>query len=241
MALIPVNRETLGSKRLKPLTSFAHLAKVPVCEIAAIEFPAAALSFPIVFIQRNGLFSPVALFSLGGNDNLFVGADGRWTAAYVPALLRAYPFVVQGDGKGGLSLMIEDASGLLSDTEGEALFGTDEKSDDAAPVGRALKFAGETAVQGNATRMLIDKIAAAGIIQSLDAAPSPGAQPVATGLFMVDEARLNALSDQALLDLRQAGALGPIYTHLVSLGQMPQLRARHEARQAAAGGAPNVH
>lgn len=234
MALIPVNRETLAGKRVKPLTSFAHLSKVPMCEITAPEFGAAAQNFPILFIERDGAFSPVVLFTPAPGDNLFVDEAGRWAGGYLPAVFRMHPFVMQQDDKGQPLMFIEEASGLLSDSEGEPLFGTDPQSDEAAPVGRALKLFTQIVVQGQATRAIMDKIAATGILQPLMNAPQPAGQPTPSGMHLIDEAKFNALSDETIIELRKAGALAPIYAHLFSLAQIPRLRARFDALQASA-------
>lgn len=43
------------------------------------------------------------------------------------------------------------------------------------------------------------------------------------GLYLIDEAKLNELSDEDYLELRKRGLLGPIYGHLASLNQVNRL------------------
>ena len=50
-----------------------------------------------------------------------------------------------------------------------------------------------------------------------------GASSALHGLLAVDEAKLNGLTDDALLRLRAEGLLGPVYTHLVSLRAIARL------------------
>jgi hypothetical protein len=235
MAFIQVTRATLGEKRLKPVTSFAFAAKTTVCEIVATEFPAIATCYPIFFVELEGALAPVALLALGEGDNLFVEADGGWSGGYVPGSLRRYPFAVQVNAQGAPTLLIDDQCGLLSDSEGEPLFGTDEASDMTSAVGKALQTITQLDVQTGPTRSLVAKIAETGIIRPVSLANEQDeiARPFA-GLRAVSESALNALPEEALLELRRAGALLPIYAHLVSLGQVAPLKARNRFRQAMA-------
>ncbi|HIJ37822.1 MAG TPA: SapC family protein [Rhodospirillaceae bacterium] len=236
MALIPVNRATLGDKKLKPVTSFAFAAKTPLCEIVAAEFYSAATGVPILFSGQGDMLVPVALMSLNGVDNLFVESNGAWSGVYLPAVLNRFPFVAQNNADGTPGLFIDDSCGLLSDDQGVPLFGSDEASDQASPVGRALQNVLSLDSQTRPTRDLVAKIAATGILQSVSLSPnaSPEDKPVA-GLQAVNQALFDALPDATILDLRRSGALPLIYAHLISLGQLAPMKARHDIRQAAAG------
>jgi hypothetical protein len=234
MALIQVTRATLGNKRLKPRTSFAFAAQVPFCSIVASEFGAIATSYPIFFLEQDGAFSPIALLSLADGRNLFVEADGGWSGGYVPAFLRRYPFGVQPNAEGIPGLVIDEDCGLLSDTEGEPLFGHDEQSDQASPVGQALQLISQLDLQVPPTRAVIAKIAETGIIQPITLGKPDGAEQQIGGLFAINETSLNALSDQTLVALRKDGALSVIYSHLVSLGHVPTLNGRAALRRAMA-------
>jgi hypothetical protein len=44
--------------------------------------------------------------------------------------------------------------------------------------------------------------------------------------FAIDEEKLNKLSNEQLLRLKESGALGPIYAHMVSLLQWPKVIQR---------------
>jgi hypothetical protein len=235
MALIPVTRETLGSKRLKATPSYAFAAKAAICEIVAAEFARAATAFPIFFVQRDGALSPFTLFGLEPTENLYVEADGGWSGSFIPAALRRYPFVVQATAEGQPQLFIDDATGHLSDSEGEPLFGTDERSDLASPVGRALQSITLLDVQRGPTRALIARIAETGIIQPITIAADEGEATLPIGgLHAINEASLNALPDATLIELRSANALPLIYAQMISMGHVQTLKARRKFRQAMA-------
>jgi hypothetical protein len=201
----------------------------------ASEFAAIATSYPIFFVETGGSLIPVALMGLSDSDNLFVEADGVWSGGYVPAAFRRYPFTVRPNEQGAPVLFIDDQCGLLSDSEGEPLFGTDEQSDLASPVGQALVTITQMDTQTAPTRALVAKIAETGIIQPITVAVDPSeAEKSLSGLHAINEAGLNALSDETFAELRRAGALLAIYAHLVSLGQVATVKSRSRFRLALA-------
>jgi hypothetical protein len=51
-----------------------------------------------------------------------------------------------------------------------------------------------------------------------------------TGLFRIDEARLNALDDEGFLKLRKAGGLSIAYAQLLSMNNIQMLAQLAEAR-----------
>ena len=232
MSLIPVSKETLGTKRLKPLTSLSVLSNVPHCEVLGAEFADIAANYPIFFVQRETVFIPIALFAVSAGANLFIDDQGRWDGAYLPAAFRRYPFAISpGESGNDQVLMVEED--MLSDDEGELIFGASQNSDldPDSIVGRVLRFTAESMQQGQATRRVVDAITAADLIlPASETFNVPAGQPFLPGFFSISEKRLNDLSDEKFLDLRRQGALPLIYLQLASLGQLGRLRIRHAAR-----------
>ena len=58
----------------------------------AVEMPAAS-EYAIVFAGTGDEIMPAAILGLRGDENLYLSADGRWDANYMPAFVRRYPFV----------------------------------------------------------------------------------------------------------------------------------------------------
>lgn len=242
MALIPVNRATLGGKRLKQTTSFTAFAKAPFVDIVGSEFAPVATCYPIFFMEREGHLVPVALMGLGATDNLFVEADGGWSGGYVPAIMRRYPFSVQTSAEGQAELLYDDASGMLSDDEGEPLFGADEEGDKSAAVARVLQLVSLLETQFPPTLATTAEIAATGIIKPISImVEQDGEEKPLTGLHAINEAAFNALSDESWLALRRSNAITLIYSHLVSIGQVASLKARNKFRQAMAQARRQAH
>jgi hypothetical protein len=235
MANAVLTKEAHGTKRLKPLENFDFLAKYPVVEVVMGEFSAAASVFPIFFVEREGAYSPIALLSLIDGQNMFVEPDGRWTALYMPAAFRRYPFSVgQGtvEGKEGPALFIEED--LLSDSEGEQIFAAEGQDEANSLLGRVLRLITETDRSHAQTRELIAELAAADVIRPANLqVQMQGQQHNIAGLFGVDEEQLRGLSDEAFLKLRHSGALSLAHIQMQSVGQVQRLIQRHQYRDVA--------
>jgi hypothetical protein len=232
--MIPVSKETLGTKRLKPLHDYNFVSNLAHCEILGSEFSQIALNFPIFFVDRGGVMVPVALMALEAGKSLFVDRQGRWTGLYLPTVFRRYPFNVSRgpDGAQPPQLLVDEE--MISDSEGEPLFGATEQQDldGTSLVGRVLRFAIEAEQQGSLTRVLTASISAAGIIEPAGKAMGlPDQQSFLPGFNAVNEQKLRELPDATFLELRRSGALALIYVHLVSLGQLARLQQLHMERQ----------
>src|ERR1700761_6114129 len=94
MAHIPVIKDQLAKKRLKPVADFKWLANLPVVEVVVGEFSSTASTYPIFFVEREGGYTPIALMSLTNDQNMFVEPDGRWSGYYLPAAFRRFPFTI---------------------------------------------------------------------------------------------------------------------------------------------------
>src|SRR6185369_4633807 len=72
--------------------------------IAAGEFVEACKDYPIVWVpagqdgQGKPQVAPIAVFGLQQGQNLCIDATDRWRVRYVPAMLRTYPFFLDGTG-----------------------------------------------------------------------------------------------------------------------------------------------
>lgn len=238
MAQIPVSKETLAKKRLKPLANFNFLAEQPVVEIVGGEFSSVAASYPVFFIEREGVYNPIAMLSLISGQNIFVEPDGSWSGYYLPAAFRRYPFTVtlqDVDGKPQVVLMVEED--MLSDTEGELLYPEDAKLEADSPISRTVRLMAETDRHHANTAAMVAQLKAADLISPSDLEVNlNGKKHNITGLFGIDEKKLTELPDDKFLELRKSGALSLAYMQLLSIGQVQRLVVRHNIRDAKARG-----
>lgn len=227
-----LHRDTHRDTRLAPLTdtSFGFARSAHSLPLTAVEFTEACKEYPVVFARDSqGQVLPVLLLGLRDGENLFVDADGRWTARYVPAFVRRYPFVLAQIDGSQLGVCIDQAwEGVGS--SGDALF--DEAGADTPFLAKALEFLHRYQAEHERTRLFCERLSSLGLLQEMNArADLPtGASFTLQGLMIVDEQRLLKLPDDSALALLRSGELAWIYSHLVSVANLRGLIDRLSAR-----------
>lgn len=219
---VPVSKERHAAKRIIRHTSYAFAASSAVAPIFPAELSHIAGEYPIAFIKDVDSYSPVALLSLTPERNLFVAPDGRWLGGYIPASLRRYPFVLGRSAESdNLVLCVDEASGLLSDTTGEPLYGTDWQP--SPFVNDVMTFLGRLEQSRKAMLAACAALAQHKLLVPWDLKIQMESRiKNVAGLFKVDEIAFDQLSDEVFLGLRRVGALSLIYSHLISV---PRLKA----------------
>lgn len=225
-SLVSVSPERHGGKAWRGFSGYLFAVGEAVLPLCAAELPRAAADMPVGFLRQNEAVSPVAICSLVPGRNFFIAPDGRWLGSYVPAILRAYPFaLVAGEGDRRV-VCLDEESGLLleaPDGEGAEPF-FDDQNQPAGKFAQVVDFLTHLERDRQATAALCALLDGHGLFADwpLKVDAGQGAQDV-TGVLRIDEAKLNQLSDAAFLELRKAGALPFIYTHLLSTQRLPVL------------------
>lgn len=250
MALHVLSPARHGHLRWHRPASHAFAAERQLVGLAASELGRAALTLPLTFIDQGGTWGLCALLGLVTGQNLYVGPNGQWLAAYIPANLRAHPFHLGWEGVDA-TLCVDEASGLLvADGTGEPFFS--ERGDLSAPVGEVWTFLSQAAEGILALEQAAGVLAQAGVLEpwSITLEGPEGPRALA-GLHRIAEGALNGLDDAAFAALRRAGVLPVAYAQMLSMGNLAQLahlgqaRAQAEAearaRAQAQAAAPMVH
>ena len=234
-----LDRETHRLRKVKASTSFGFARKANSLYLAAVEFSEAFKEYPIVFTRGgNGHIVPVAMLGLRARENLFVDDEARWTAGYVPAFVRRYPFVLADLGSQAMGVCIDEAYAGLNDTEGEALF--DTAGNDTPFLRNALEFLNRYQSEYQRTEAFCQRLEQAGVLVEMNAKADlvDGRSFMVGGLLVVDEARLMALPDATVLSLFRVGELHLVSMHLASLSNMKKLVDRMAQRQSPLQPAP---
>lgn len=218
-----ITRERHANRRWKRYTSYAFAAADALSPLTMQELPKAMMALPIGLLAvEGGSFMPMAIQGLKPGKNLFVARDGRWVVGYVPAVYRCYPFVLANIGDDKQALCVNEDSGLIEDGDGEPFFGEDGQPSKA--VDDVLTFLTLIAANLQVTRHACAALQKHGLIQPwpIKLQGAEGEQDV-EGLFRIDEAAMNQLPAEALLELRNAGALMLAYCQLLSMQHLPLL------------------
>ncbi len=224
-----ISRERHGGRRWQRTSGYAFAAQEATVPLVAAELPKAVMSLPLAFTEQADGYVPAAILSLLPGKNLFVSQSGCWAGDYVPAAIRGYPFRLATAEDGRQVLCIDEESGLLTDgPAGERFFAEDGKPDQA--VLAVLNFLTQVEQNRQRTATACAALKKHALIQPwpISLKTESGEQSV-TGLFRVDEAALNRLPADALLELSQSGALPVAYCQLLSMQHLPLLGQLIEA------------
>jgi len=242
----PISIEIHGSLGVDPVEKpYGFVAQSNLVPLTVTEFAPAALSYPVIFIGDARL--PVAVMALRGGENLFVSDAGDFRPeAYIPAYVRRYPFVFANDeAQKRLILCVDRAAPFIRDGGATPLFVDGKPS---PYVEQAMEFCNNFEQERQRTDAFVKLLTDLDLLDTREAVFTPrnpdgtaAAPQKIAEYFAVSEDKLKALPIEKLAELRDNGALGQIYAHLVSLLGWDRLIAltfqRNAEAQAVAGNA----
>ena len=224
-----LDRTKHAALRFTPVAGYRFAAELMVVPLSAAEVAEAAKHYAIVFPEEAPTL-PHALLSLVPRRNAFVDADGGWTAAYIPAHIRRYPFILApGNEPGSFIAAVDRAAPQFAGAEGEPLF--TEAGEPGPTLARALDFLRAFQGEIEATRGLMQTVLDAGVLvpRRIEIAREGKKERVLQGFRAVDPEKFNALADATFLEWRRNGLLPLIYAHLNSLSNVQRLPGRPAA------------
>lgn len=220
----PLSREvhgSLGVQRMDKPFLFAIGAHVVPMTVA--EFTFAAISYPIIFAGPERL--PLAVMGINQGENLFVNEDGSFVSgSYVPAYIRRYPFVLAADeAQQRLVVCIERNASIFTDKKKADLPLFEDNGEPSEYTQNAIKFCEDFEGERRRTESFIKLLMDLDLFEMRESVfnmPKEDGtfEPVKLAeYYAVSEEKLNALTGEQLLQLRDNGALEKIYNHLTSL------------------------
>lgn len=231
---VPISSELHKDNRWLRHPSLAFAKTENVTPLFANELVDAIHALPVAFVRHEEGFVLVAVMGLRPGENLLVSDQGRWLGNYTPLTYRTRPFMLlETPGNKEQQVLCIEESNFTDGEIGEALFNEDGEITDV--VGEIFKLLSHY----NSTRFLTQDICAALaeheliVPWALTVDDGVTEQPF-NGLYRIDEAALNTLSDDAFLALRKAAAFPVIYAQLFSMNNMATLSnlLMHKVREA---------
>lgn len=223
--VVPVNKDRHAGKKVRMSNDFKFASKFHVAYLTVHEFARAASIYPIVFLEDKDSdeFRPVALMGLDAGENLFVDANGQWSASYIPAIIRRYPFALSKAQEADRYIVcVDEASELLSDTEGAPLF--DEQGNPTQVIENVKRYLGELQQMDQMTHEFTQFLIQNNLLTPLNMRVNAANQVRnITGCYVINEERLNNFTDSKFLEVRQKSYLPAVYAHLISLSQIERL------------------
>ena len=218
----PLSFEIHGKLGVNPVDKpYAFVGASHVVPLTVTEFAPAALSYPVIFLGDTK--QPVAVMGLRQAENLYVNAAGDFRPeAYIPAYVRRYPFVFANDPENQrLILCVDRAAPFLVEGGQVPLFSDGNPTD---YVNQAMEFCNNFEQERQRTDSFVQLLKDLDLFDVREAVftprnekGEPGEPQKLADYFAVSEEKLKALPAEKLAELRDNGALGQIYAHLVSL------------------------
>lgn len=202
--------------------------------MAGVEFAEAGREYPIVFIRgEDKQMRPVALLGVRNAENLFVDEQGKWDARYIPAFVRRYPFVMaEGGEQGKLVVCVDESCPALNVDQGELLINAEGKLEPR--MNEVMQFLQNFQQDFSRTELITKQLDELGLFVQQGARfdTATGETFQLNDFYLIDEAKFGQIADDKLPQLFRSGALGLVYLHLASLGNMRKLLDRVSARAA---------
>lgn len=229
--VVPVDPAVHSSLKLGPVTSHVFASQVHAVPLASSEFGNAAREYPIVFLKHeDGSFAPTAMLGFRVAENLFVNAEGRWDARYIPFFVRRYPFLTVEISETDAAVCVDEiALPGLESTDGLALFDNNEPTEKLKEIAEALfsyrdecKRAAEWCAEVAKLDLFKQVSASANLVD--------GSGVKMDGMWVVDDEKLRTVPANVAHDWLRNGILPLIHAHLLSLGNLQVLAERVAAR-----------
>jgi len=216
---VPVSPARHSDACIESGTGYGFSAGANAVPLMAVEFIRAATEYAIVFTAVGDEIVPAVVLGVKGEQNLYLDADAKWQAQYVPAFVRRYPFVFStSEDRKSLTLCIDEThKGVNHAGRGERLF--DEQRKPTAYTQQVLKFLQEFQVHFERTRLFGQHVKELGVLEPMAAqVTTPKGDKIALGGFLaVSRAKLRQVPAEKLAELAKTDELELLYLHLYSM------------------------
>lgn len=204
-----------ASLRFNPSKDYAFAKESVSVPLGATEIGDASTCFPILF-SVDGPVTPLAVMGLTGT-NVFLDANNRWTAPYLPLAIRRYPFILaKNEQMEGLIVTIDADAPQWTTNEGIPLF--EENGEASNLLKEATKLLEGYQQSVEMAHNLFADLETSGVLVSKEITIKDGSTTRVIGGFrIVDEEKMQALDDATLARWARNGLLAVIHAHWVSL------------------------
>jgi hypothetical protein len=207
--------------------TFEHVSDVNNLPVVIHEFIRASNELPIVFIKNadTGQFQSIILTGFDLGENLLVEND-KWLAMFTPKSASLYPFKLSLVGQEGkekkYGFFVDEACKRFNSEEGDRLFdgaGKESKFLESCRLNISDYFQQSIMTKDFINYLTENELLTEGQISL----KIPDRDISLEGIFTVNQATLDKLSDDKFLELRKKGYLSLIYSHMHSLHQVDKL------------------
>jgi hypothetical protein len=225
----PVMKDKHAEAGLSTKVDYAFSKATNSVPITTREFAEICKTYPIVF-PGGASNDAVAVLGIENTKNLFVSAEGNWQKdVYIPAYVRKYPFAFMSAGKGAdekLILCVDESSGRFAKKAKKTDLKFFDEGNQTASTKNALEYCLQYHRDSISTQEFVKEIKAAGLLiqKQITATFKNKPKPISlSGLFIVDENKLQGLDSAKIAEWHKKGYLALVYMHLISLSNFNRL------------------
>lgn len=216
-----IDRERDATLKVAPVKSYRFASEEHVLPAFFDELPALAREYPVVFTTHE---VPVMVAVVGHRANRFIDDKGAWKeGAYVPAVLRTYPFAGLQDEQGNLAFCIDRRYDGIGARGGERVFEDNEGT--FTPFGRnAAAFAASYVEAFRRTRQLTQKLRDLDLLVPATATVTKNGETFNfSGFQQIDSGKLPDLPPDVLKEMIGSRDLYASHLHLYSLNNFSRI------------------
>ena len=198
--------------------------------VVITEFSKLVVQYPIAFTksEETGAFICVAVLGFEQKENLF-WENKVWDGIYTPLHVVRQPFFI-GDEQGKKIICIDEGAGSVSQDQGEPLF--DEQGKETEYLQNIQKMLAHLMEAETLTQDFIKTLLDGDLLVSmpLNITFASGESQNVRGFYTIDEAKLDALEPEKLLNLQKKKYLASAYMIIASTGHFYSLVERKNRR-----------
>lgn len=204
--------------KLSLADNYRFAAKAHAVPVVGGEFANAMRDYPIVFAQTGeNEYGATVMLGLKNEQNLFVDADGKWAAKYIPFFVRRFPFVTVEVDNNDAVLCIEESA--IAEVRREADANAFEDGQATEPMKQFAQLMFQSRDDARQTSTFLHELGKLGLLRQVSAtAELPNGEKLSMdGMWVVDEEKLRTLPADVAAAWVKDGRMALIYAHLFSL------------------------
>ncbi len=230
--LVPILKQTHQGSRWRKPPNFQFAAGDHLMPLGLAELRTAAMSLPAGFVRIGEKFMLVAVQGLRNGENLVLATSGKWLASHLPNSYQGYPFRMARIDQERYQICVREDSEFIRDAgdlpenakNWHPLF--DEEGNLGKLLAERVQQMQQHASDLLAAEKATEKLQELELIKEWDIAvreEGKDAPKQVRGLYTIDQDRLATLDGDALVSMRDCGALLLTYLQLFSAYNMPAL------------------
>ncbi len=220
----PVKKELHQNLKVAAQRGLPDISGQHIIATHAREFPQLATSFPIFLIKDNERFRPVLMTGLEAGENLFY-KDGILDSLFMPQAIALAPFSLGLDPEKEktLTTCVDLDSEYVGEDKEIPLF--DEKGEESELFKNIQEALGNLYNSEVLTEKFVKELEDNDLLVELQLNIdfANGEKKKLVGLYGINEEKLQALSDEKIVDFTKRGIFVPIHAMLLSFGQINRL------------------